>query len=48
MKNKNKTFYNTTIPDDWMEMHFEEIVDVDKESLNGKTAKDYEFDYVSL
>jgi type I restriction enzyme, S subunit len=43
-----KAFYNTEIPGDWEVKHFEDIADIDKESLNGSTPKDYEFDYISL
>jgi len=43
-----KAFYNTEIPGDWEVRHFEDIADIDKESLNGSTPKDYEFDYISL
>ncbi len=48
MKQNFKSFYNTTIPFDWEIKHFEDISSIDKNSLNGKTAKDYEFDYISL
>ncbi|NOX48895.1 MAG: restriction endonuclease subunit S [Chlorobi bacterium] len=48
-ENKNtKPFYNTEIPEDWEVKYFKDVADIDKESLNGKTAKDYEFDYISL
>lgn len=43
-----KPFYNTEIPSDWEVKRFEDVVDIDKESLNGNTPKDYEFDYISL
>lgn len=43
-----KPFYNTTIPSDWEVKHLEDVADIDKESLNSSTAKDYEFDYISL
>jgi len=46
--NNKKPFYNAEIPGDWEIKHFEDVTDIDKESLNGKTAKDYEFDYISL
>ena len=46
--NNTKPFYNAEIPSDWKVKHFEDVTDIDKESLNGKTAKDYEFDYISL
>ncbi len=36
------------IPSDWEVRHFEDVSDIDKESLNGSTPKDYEFDYISL
>lgn len=36
------------IPSDWEVKHFEDIADIDKESLNGNTPKDYVFDYISL
>ena len=29
-------------------MHFEDVADIDQESLNGSSPKDYEFDYISL
>ncbi|MFN8263786.1 MAG: restriction endonuclease subunit S [Chitinophagales bacterium] len=48
-KEKNiKPFYNTTIPSDWEIKNFEEVADIDKDSLKGNTPKDYEFDYISL
>jgi len=48
-QNKNtKPFYNTVIPNDWEVKCFEDIADIDKESLNGKTENDYEFEYISL
>lgn len=43
-----KPFYNSTIPSDWEVKHFEDIADIDKESLNSNTSKDYKFDYISL
>lgn len=43
-----KLFFNLEIPSGWEVKHFEEIADIDKESLKGNTQKDYEFDYVSL
>lgn len=46
--NNRKPFYNSTIPRDWEVKHFEDVADIDKESLNGSTSKDYEFDYISL
>lgn len=46
-KNK-KAFFNTEIPGDWNVKHFEEVADIDRDSLNGSTPKDYEFDYISL
>lgn len=36
------------IPCDWEVKHFEDVAEIDKESLNGNTSKDYEFDYISL
>lgn len=49
MENNNtKPFYNIEIPEGWEVMHFEDIADIDKESLNVSTSKDYEFDYISL
>jgi type I restriction enzyme S subunit len=36
------------IPSDWEVKHFEDVAEIDKESLNGNTSKDYEFDYISL
>lgn len=43
-----KAFYNTEIPGDWEVKHFEDIAEIDKNSLNSKTSKNYEFDYISL
>ena len=43
-----KAFYNTEIPSDWEVKHFEDVADIDKNSLNGSTSKEYEFDYISL
>ncbi len=46
-----KGYKNTAvgiIPSDWQLKHFEDIAGIDKESLNGSTSKDYEFDYISL
>jgi type I restriction enzyme S subunit len=43
-----KKVYNTGIPRDWDVKHFEDVADIDNESLNGSTPKDYEFDYISL
>lgn len=45
---KTKAFYNTVIPSDWEVNHFEDVADIDSDSLNGSTPKDYEFDYISL
>ncbi len=36
------------IPNDWEIKQFEEVADIDIESLNSNTPKDYEFDYISL
>lgn len=48
-KTKNtKVFYNKEIPNDWDVKHFEDVADIDKESLKGSTPKEYEFDYISL
>lgn len=47
-KSHTKPFYNATIPSDWEVRHFEDVADIDKDSLNRNTAKDYEFDYISL
>lgn len=46
--NNTKPFHNTNIPSDWEVKHFKDVTDIDKESLNGKTSKDYEFEYISL
>lgn len=43
-----KPFYKTEIPFDWDVKHFEDVADIDKESLNGSTPNEYEFDYISL
>lgn len=37
-----------TIPNDWEIVRFIDVADIDKESLNGDTPKDYSFDYISL
>jgi type I restriction enzyme S subunit len=47
-KTNTKPFYNSTIPEDWVAKHFEDVADIDKNSLNGNTPKDYEFEYISL
>jgi len=36
------------IPSDWEVRHFEDIADIDKNSLKGNTPKEYQFEYVSL
>ena len=50
--NNNITTYKDSllgkIPGDWEVKHFEDIADIDKESLNSSTSKDYKFDYISL
>lgn len=43
-----KPLYNTEIPNGWEIKSFEDVTYIDKESLNGKTPRDYEFDYISL
>lgn len=43
-----KAFYNAEIPGDWEVKHFEDVADIDRESLNSSTSKDYVFDYISL
>jgi type I restriction enzyme S subunit len=43
-----KVFYNAELPCDWEIKYFEEVSAIDKESLSSRTAKDYEFDYISL
>ncbi|MCU0472099.1 MAG: restriction endonuclease subunit S [Bacteroidales bacterium] len=51
MNNNNSTYKDSPlgkIPDDWEVKHFEDVADIDNESLNSLTAKDYEFDYISL
>jgi type I restriction enzyme S subunit len=49
IESKNsKPFSNSTIPSDWMVMHFEDVAEIDKDCLNGNTPKDYSFDYISL
>lgn len=45
---KTKAFYNPEIPSDWEVKKFEDVADIDKESLSSSTSKDYEFDYISL
>lgn len=48
----NNTIYKDSplgkIPSDWEVRHFEDIADIDKDSLKGNTPKDYQFEYVSL
>ncbi|MFZ2864513.1 MAG: restriction endonuclease subunit S [Ignavibacteriaceae bacterium] len=46
--NKNKYLLTELIPKDWEVSHFENIADIDKESLNGDIPLGYEFDYISL
>ena len=50
--NNNYTTYKDSllgkIPSDWEVKHFEDVADIDNESLNGVTSKDYEFDQISL
>lgn len=36
------------LPIDWELKHFEDVADIDKESLNSDTPNDYAFDYISL
>lgn len=51
MNNNNTTYKDSPlgkIPDDWEVKHFEDVADIDTESLNSITSKDYEFDYISL
>jgi len=51
MNNNNITYKDSPlskIPNDWEVKHFEDVADIDNESLNGMTSKDYEFDYISL
>lgn len=48
IQKNTQPFYNTTIPSDWEVKHFEEVAEIDKDSLKGNTPKDYEFDYISL
>lgn len=52
IKDKINTNYKNSplgmIPNDWEVKHFGDIADIDSESLNSKTDKDYEFDYISL
>ena len=47
-RKNTKAFYDTDIPEDWKVKHFEDVADIDTESLNSSTPKDYEFDYISL
>jgi len=50
--NNNNTIYKDSplgkIPNEWELKHFEDVADIDNESLNSMTSKDYEFDYISL
>ena len=51
MNNNNITYKDSPlskIPNDWEVKHFEDVAEIDNESLNTLTAKDYEFDYISL
>ncbi len=48
MFQKNHSADNNEIPSDWDVKHFEDVADIDKESLNANTPNDYEFDYISL
>ena len=43
-----KAFFKTVIPDEWDVKHFEDVADIDKESLKSNTPEDYKFDYISL
>lgn len=48
-----KAFYTSKsfeaeIPWDWEVKPLEDVADIDSDSLNGSTPKDYEFDYISL
>jgi type I restriction enzyme S subunit len=49
--NNNTTYKDSPlgkISSDWEVRHFEDIADIDKDSLKGNTPKDYQFEYVSL
>jgi type I restriction enzyme S subunit len=51
MSNNNTTYKYSPlgkIPSEWEVKHFEDVADIDKESLNGTTSKDYKFEYISL
>ncbi len=49
IEDKNtKVFYNIEIPHDWEVKNFEDVADIDCDSLSVRTPKDYEFDYISL
>jgi type I restriction enzyme S subunit len=52
IKEKIKAGYKSSplglIPIDWDIKHLEDVTDIDKDSLNGNTPSDYEFDYISL
>jgi type I restriction enzyme S subunit len=51
MDNNNTTYKDSPfgkIPTDWEVKHFEDVAEIDNESLNGMTSRDYEFDYISL
>lgn len=41
-------FDHAEIPEGWVVKRFDDVADIDKESLNSNTPKDYKFDYISL
>lgn len=47
-KRQEKGLIKIKIPEDWEIKHFEDVTDIDSESLNGDTPDDYEFNYISL
>ena len=48
MKVISQRYFNIDIPISWDIKRFEDIADIDKESLSKSTSKDYEFQYISL
>lgn len=48
MKVISQRYFNIDIPISWDIKRFEDIADINKESLSKSTSKDYEFQYISL
>ena len=47
-KQSSKVEIKHDIPKNWILVHIEDVVDIDKVSLNAKTSPDYKFEYISL